>query len=104
MCLPILLRESVVARKENAYIEEHMALGFWRKRYVIEQTPLVSIIIPTKDNHKLIKQCIDSIIEKTTYPYFEIVVVDTGSSDKKVAEYYQKLAKEKQPVNVVKVC
>lgn len=96
-----VLRESVIARRENAYIEEHAALGFWRKRYVIEQTPLVSIIIPTKDNYKLIKRCIDSIIEKTTYPYFEIVVVDTGSTDKQVKAYYAKLAKEKQPVNVV---
>ena len=44
-------------------------------------TPKVSIIIPTKDKLELIIPCLDSIYEKTTYPNFEIIVADTGSTD-----------------------
>jgi GT2 family glycosyltransferase len=42
--------------------------------------PLVSIIIPTIDRHKLLKKCIDSIYAFTTTP-FEIIIVDNNSSD-----------------------
>lgn len=96
-----VLRHSVVERNENASVHSHPALGFWRKQYSIEDTPLVSIIIPTKDNYELIKQCVDSIIECSSYPYFEVVVVDTGSTDDRVANYYKSITDNNPEVNVV---
>ena len=41
----------------------------------------VSVIIPTKNCAALLKNCIESILEKTTYPNYEIVIIDTGSTD-----------------------
>ncbi len=41
----------------------------------------VSIIISTRDRHELLKTCIDSILEKTDYSNFEIVVVDNDSQE-----------------------
>lgn len=43
--------------------------------------PKVSIVIPTKDAGELISRCLDSIFSKTTYPAFEVVVVDNGTTD-----------------------
>ena len=40
----------------------------------------MSIIIPTRDG-KLLQRCIDSVLAFTTYPNFEIVVVDNSSRD-----------------------
>lgn len=97
-----VLRSSVRQRKENAYIDSHVALGFWRKKYVIPTNPLVSIIIPTKNNFKYIKKCIESIIENTTYPYFEIIIVDTGSTDSQVNNFYSKLINDNENIQIVK--
>jgi len=96
-----VLRSSARQRSDNAYIDAHTALGFWRKKYVIPNNPLVSIIIPTKDNFTYIKNCVESIIEDTTYPYFEIVIVDTGSTDKRVKDFYKKLTSGLESVTIV---
>ena len=44
-----------------------------------EPSPKVSIIIPTRDKLSLVRSCVDSIIEHTTWPDYEIVIVDNGS-------------------------
>jgi len=97
-----VLRHNVAARGINAYVEAHPALGFWRTRYVIKDTPLVSIVIPTKNNLKFIKRCVDSVIENTSYPYFEVVVVDTGSTDPEVEAYYTKTLANNPEISIVR--
>ena len=63
-----------------------------RVRYSLPpQPPLVSLIIPTRNGFKLIKTCIDSILKKTTYPHYEIIVVDNGSDDPKTLGYLKEL-------------
>ena len=42
---------------------------------------LISIIIPSKDNHKMLKICLSTLIERTDYPHYEIILVDNGSSE-----------------------
>jgi GT2 family glycosyltransferase len=44
-----------------------------------EQEPLVEIIIPTRDAANLVKQCVDSIKERTTYRNYLITIIDNGS-------------------------
>ena len=48
---------------------------------VPKPAPLVSILIPTRDRVNLLRLCIDSIRELTTYAPYEIIVVDPGSED-----------------------
>ncbi|MFW5328908.1 glycosyltransferase family 2 protein [Hydrogenophaga sp. ZJX-1] len=57
--------------------------------------PLVSIVIPTRDKPELIALCLKTVLEKTTYPNFEIVVVDNGSVDEQVKALYKQVASEK---------
>ncbi len=49
--------------------------------------PLVTLIIPTRNGVTLLKNCIESIQEKTLYPNFEILVVDNGSNDPETISY-----------------
>jgi glycosyltransferase involved in cell wall biosynthesis/GT2 family glycosyltransferase len=51
----------------------------------------VSIIIPTKDRLDLLRACITSLLERTSYPNFEILLIDTGSTQSGVLEYYRQL-------------
>ena len=46
-----------------------------------KEVPLISVIIPSKDNVEMLKLCIDSIRDKSSYPSYEIIVVDNGSNE-----------------------
>lgn len=68
----------------------------YRIQYPLPKTkPLVSIIIPTKDKRALLEKCITSIIEKTDYPNYEILIVNNQSSSKTCLQYLESLKKNK---------
>lgn len=48
--------------------------------YEIKGNPVVSILIPSKDNVDVLKQCIRAVYERTSYQNFEIIVIDNGST------------------------
>jgi O-antigen biosynthesis protein len=60
-----------------------------------DPAPLVSIIIPTRDNVALLERCIKSIRERTDYPRVEIIIVDNGSTETKTLEFLRALKEEK---------
>ncbi len=72
----------------NAYFDR---FGYIRVSWPIAD-PKVSIIIPTKNNDIVLKNCIDSILEKTEYQNFEIILVDNDSTQPEVLKYYATLA------------
>lgn len=73
--------------------------NFTRVRYQLPLVlPLVSIIIPTRDRADLLNVCLDSILKKTTYPNFEIVIVDNGSEEKATQQLFENLPKNKVTV------
>jgi GT2 family glycosyltransferase len=86
-----VLRDAIARRKLAASVEAHKYMGFWRVKYEIDTSPMVSVVIPSKDSYSYLKRCLESVFEETNYPNFEVVVVDTGSTEKKVLEYYEKL-------------
>ena len=53
--------------------------------------PLVSLIIPTKNGKALVKACIESILENTTYQNYEILLIDNGSDEQESIEYFSYL-------------
>lgn len=55
--------------------------GYSYPVYPVPAETMVSILIPSKDNPEVLRKCISSIYEKSTYKKFEIVVVDNGSSE-----------------------
>lgn len=42
---------------------------------------LCSIVIPTRDEGGMLKMTVDSILSKTKYPNYEVIIVDDGSTD-----------------------
>ncbi|MDT2755504.1 glycosyltransferase family 2 protein [Enterococcus pseudoavium] len=60
----------------------------------VNDKPLVSIVIPTKNQYQILKRCVDSLYSRTQYKNFEVIIVDTGSRDSKVLSWYN-IAKEK---------
>lgn len=75
--------------------------GYWQVRYPLQGRPLVSIVIPTKDQYKIVRRCVESILQRTTYRNFEIVLVDTGSTDRSVLSWYEWLRANEPLVRIV---
>lgn len=96
-----VLRDYLADSKRSASVYENIYLGFWRVRYSITDNPLVSIVIPTKDSPDYITRCINSIIENTSYANFEVVIVDTGTTDPKVLEFYESKRVKSNKIKVV---
>jgi GT2 family glycosyltransferase len=61
-----------------------------------ETLPLVSIVIPTRNGFHLLHRCIESIIAKTTYANYELIIIDNGSDDLVALRYLQRLQKSGQ--------
>lgn len=58
------------------------------------QHPLISIIIPNKDHVEILRQCITSILEKSTYDWYEILVIENNSTKQETFDYYNRLEQE----------
>jgi GT2 family glycosyltransferase len=69
-------------------------LGFYRVKYPVSGEPLVSIIIPNKDEADTLKNCLDSIRKNTTYSNYEIIIVENNSTTDEIFSYYKELSKE----------
>jgi glycosyltransferase involved in cell wall biosynthesis len=68
---------------------ELLDIGMYRVRYDISHpSPLVSLIIPTRNGFKLLKNCIESIFAKTSYKNYEIIIVDNNSDDPQILDYF----------------
>lgn len=65
----------------------------YKINYKIKGNPKVSIIIPNKDEVNTLKTCINSILNKTTYNNYEIVVVENNSVSKEIFNYYEEIKK-----------
>lgn len=64
--------------------------------------PLVSLIIPTRDGYDILKACVESILKKTTYTNYEILIVDNQSSEPKAIEYMERLEKSYKNIRILK--
>lgn len=69
--------------------------GFYRVKYQVKEEPLVSILIPNKDQWATLRRCIDSI-QKSTYQNYEIIVIENNSVEPETFQYYQELLGKQQ--------
>lgn len=76
-------------------VEHTKDLGFYRVKYEVCGEPLVSIIIPNKDQSEALKKCLDSIREKTSYRNYEIIIVENNSEEPETLAFYKKIAGER---------
>ena len=70
-------------------------LGFYRVKYQQEGKPLVSILIPNKDQKETLDQCLKSIEEHTDYENYEIIIIENNSTEKETFEYYKRIRNPK---------
>lgn len=85
----------------DATVENTDIFGIYRTVYHVQGNPKVSVIILNKDHIDDLKQCVDSIVEKTTYQNYEILVIENNSEKEETFAYYEELQKQYSCVKVI---
>ncbi|MBX9039719.1 glycosyltransferase family 2 protein [Enterococcus durans] len=88
------LTDALNRRGIKGTVRPGLISGFYEVTYEVLQEELVSVIIPTKNGYDDLKLCVDSIIEKTRYPNYEIIIADNGSTDPKMQELFAEYKKQ----------
>ena len=90
------IEEHLSRHGQKAEVKLKKTLGFYQVTYPVQGSPMVSIIIPNKDEKASLKLCLDSIKKKTTYDNYEILIVENNSTSTEIFEYYKELEKEER--------
>ena len=92
-----LARRSIAARVDDGPLP-----CTYRVRYTLpDPLPPVSIVIPTRDQANLLSTCVSSILERSTYGNYEVVLVENNSRDQRTFELYDELRARDGRVRVV---
>lgn len=87
-----IIQRHLVRCNIDAHISTDAEQGTCHIQYRHIHKPLISIIIPTRDHLPIISRCIETLMEQTQYPYYELLIVDNQSTDPGTCQYLSKLA------------
>ena len=88
--------------RDHVGVEPGLMPNTYRIRYPIPQPePLVSLLIPTRDKRELLEPCVGSILDKTSYQNFEIIILDNESAEPATLEYFENIQEHDARVRVV---
>lgn len=82
-----LAEHEILATVNDAEID-----NFYHVHYQAKHTPKASILIPTRDQFGLLSACVDSILNKTSYDNFEIIIVDNQSTCNDTINYLNQMS------------
>lgn len=85
------LQEHLRRCQVAARIEPGLLPGGFRVYYLHDDQPLVSIIIPTKNQFPILQRCLEGLLEKTSYKNYEVILVDNQSTEADARHYLQGL-------------
>ena len=85
----------------DAEVDMMKVKGWYRTRFHLKETPLVSVIIPNKDHSSDLTRCIESIRTKASYQNYEILIVENNSTEEKTFRTYEKLQEEDSRIRVI---
>ncbi|MBQ0065542.1 MAG: glycosyltransferase family 2 protein [Firmicutes bacterium] len=87
--------------KGNVEMLPRPFFGLYHTRYETVGDPLVSIVIPNKDEKETLKTCVESLMHKNTYKNIEVIIIENNSTTKEIFDYYKELESTYPNVKVV---
>lgn len=84
------IEEQLKRRGIEGKVSQLKYFGFYKVEYALTDQPLVSILIPNKDEPETLRRCIESI-QKTNYVNYEVIVIENNSSKEETFQYYEEL-------------
>lgn len=82
------VQDAINRRGIKAEVTHAAGNGLYDVNYSILNEEMVSVIIPTRNGYDDVKRCVDSIVAKTTYPNYEIIIADNGSDQPQMQDLY----------------
>jgi GT2 family glycosyltransferase len=79
-----LARSGVAGKVSRSYLP-----GTFHIDYLHSACASVTIIIPNKNKIELLVACLNSVLDKTDYPNYDVIIVDNQSSDPELFNYYE---------------
>lgn len=86
-----LVRRNIQAIAYQPEWAKKAGVGIFSHQFTLKKTPSVTIVIPTKDQVQILKRCVNSILEKTDFPNYEILIIDNDSVDVDTLQYLQEI-------------
>ncbi|WP_167402272.1 glycosyltransferase family 2 protein [Aeromonas rivipollensis] len=97
------LRDYFAGQQPGVRVEAGLVPNTYRVRYPIpEPAPLVSLLIPTRDRRALTETAVRSILERSTYTRFEILILDNGSIEQETLDFFAQIQREDSRVKVLR--
>lgn len=98
----LALRKHFEKNNISASVRDGIFPTSYKTQYDILGNPFISIIIPNKDHVKDLRKCLTSILSKTNYANYEIVIVENNSVEKETFAYYEMVSKAHKNIKIVK--
>jgi GT2 family glycosyltransferase len=95
------LAAHLARRGAKAHVHDGLLPGTFFVEYRHPHQARVSIIVPTRDRLEMLQPCLESVLGKTAYPDFEVIVVDNGSREAATLAYLRDLPKRDGRVRVL---
>ncbi len=90
------LEEHLARRGVKGEVMQTKDHGFYRVRYELTQRPLVSVIIPNREEKDMLERCMTAIRKNTRYENYEVIIVENNSSSGEILDYYKKLRQSEE--------
>jgi GT2 family glycosyltransferase len=102
------VEEAIRRRGLEATVEPGVAGARYRVKYAIKTPPMISIVIPTRDQIDLLSRCLETLEKNTNWPSYEVVIVDNDSSDPAALRFLgntkHRVVKYEGPFNFSAIC
>lgn len=80
----------------SAEVFDGVSPGIYHSRFAFSGEPLLSILIPNKDHSEELEACVRSILERSDYRNFEILILENNSSRPETFACYEALEREEK--------
>jgi GT2 family glycosyltransferase len=97
-----MLAAAMARRGEPGRVETTLHAGTYVVRYALRGTPHVTIIVPTRDGAEDVERALGSLFERSTYPAYDVLLVDNGSTDSVALALFERLAAQEPRLRVIR--
>lgn len=85
------IKDSLKRKKVEAEVDYGITTGYYRVQYKLISNPAVSIIIATRNNIGALRRCVQSVLDKTQYDNYRILIIDNQSGKPQTIRYYEEI-------------
>lgn len=93
---------------EQGYANVEVVSGahpnMYKVNWGLAEKPLVSLLMPTRDKLNITRVAVESVLSKTTYENFELIIIDNGSVEKETLDWFEELTNSDSRVTVLRDC